>query len=256
MHLLSNLKELKLEQLPQLKCIWKGSTHHVNLQRLKVMRIERCHKLAFLFSPSLAQTLLHLEELQIRFCTELEHIISTEPESDGHGTVSNTCFYPPVCWLKLKTLKITSCRKLEYVFPITLARGLQQLERIEISHSRQLKQVFNNMAKEEDNGHDILLPHLQYLVLEYLKNMSSLCPRNYFVMSPPLKRFHVDNCPKWVHFGNTQVLQAQSKGLQLCAFKEMICCSKNLTLNRSSGFQNLIPDLDSASQRWQRRMLI
>ncbi|XVF70599.1 hypothetical protein PTKIN_Ptkin11bG0175700 [Pterospermum kingtungense] len=244
MLLLSNLKELKLELLPELKCIWKGPTHHVNLQRLKVMIIDMCHKLAFLFSPSLAQTLLHLEELQIRDCEELEHIISTEVESDDDGTVSNPCFYPPICWPQLKTLKITSCRKLEYVFPITLAQGLQQLERIEISHSPQLKQVFNNIAKEEDNGHDILLPHLQYLVLECLGNFSSLCPRNYFVMSPPLKRFHVLFCPKWVRLGNTQVPQAQSKVFQLYAFKEMICCSKNLTLNRSNWCQNLIPDVD------------
>ncbi|XVF70604.1 hypothetical protein PTKIN_Ptkin11bG0176200 [Pterospermum kingtungense] len=245
MLLLSNLKELELELLPELKCIWKGPTHHVNLQRLKVMVINMCYKLAFLFSPSLAQTLLHLEELQIRDCEELEHIISTEVESDDDGTVSNTCFYPPIYWPKLKTLEITSCRELEYVFPITLAQGLQQLERIEISRSPQLKQIFNNMAKQEDNGHGILLPHLQYLALEYLDNFSCLCPRNYFVLFPPLKRCHVLLYPKWIGFGNTQVLQAQSKVFQLYAFKEMICCSKNLTLNRSNGFQNLIPDLDS-----------
>ncbi|XVF70621.1 hypothetical protein PTKIN_Ptkin11bG0177600 [Pterospermum kingtungense] len=105
MLLLSNLKELKLKLLPKLKCIWKGPTHHVNLQSLKVMTIKRCDKLTSLFSPSLAKTLLHLKELQIKSCKELERIISTEPGRDDHETVSCNILLPRLHSLGLEDLE-------------------------------------------------------------------------------------------------------------------------------------------------------
>ncbi|XVE80367.1 hypothetical protein DITRI_Ditri14bG0134200 [Diplodiscus trichospermus] len=242
--LLSNLKELKLDLLPELRCIWKGPIHHVNLQSLKVMIINGCDKLDSLFSPSLAQTLLHLEELWICFCRELAHIISPEPGRDYHGIVSNTHLFPLICWPKLKTLTVRNCQKLEYVFPITLAQGLEYLEVIMITNSPKLKQLFNNIAEEKGNGEDILLPRLRSLVLEDLENLSSLCQRNYFVMSPSLMFFGVGNCPKFTT--NLRVaLQAQLMGVQeLFGCKEMICCSKNLTRNKTRGCRNLIPDVD------------
>ncbi|XP_022776641.1 disease resistance protein At4g27190-like [Durio zibethinus] len=75
MQLLSNLTYLDLEFLPELRSIWKGSIRHVSFQSLKMVRIQDCNKLTFLLSHSLAESLVHLEKLEISHCSRLEQII-------------------------------------------------------------------------------------------------------------------------------------------------------------------------------------
>nr|TKS06657.1 putative disease resistance protein [Populus alba] len=78
--LLSSLTTLQLKDLPELKCIWKGPTRHVSLQSLIYLELLSLNKLTFIFTPSLAQSLIHLETLQIKQCDELKRLIR---EQDG-----------------------------------------------------------------------------------------------------------------------------------------------------------------------------
>jgi disease resistance protein RPS2 len=73
--LLSSLTELRLLNLPELKCIWKGPTRHVSLQSLNHLGLWYLDKLTFIFTPSLAQSLIHLETLQIEHCGGLKRLI-------------------------------------------------------------------------------------------------------------------------------------------------------------------------------------
>ncbi|OMO75666.1 putative Disease resistance protein RPS2, partial [Corchorus capsularis] len=154
------VSKLKLSSLPELKCIWRP-THNVNLQSLTHMRIHKCDKLSYLFWPSLAQTLAHLEELKIETCESLEHLIKEEQRDE---TVSNMQQRLPLCWPKLKTLEISGCKSLKYVFPVTLAQGLPHLESAEIIDCPKLMQVFD-MAKEREEE-DTVLPRLLVLKLK------------------------------------------------------------------------------------------
>ena len=76
--LLSSLKELHLKRLPELKYIWKGPTRNVNLQSLIKLELYSLHKLIFIFTTSLAQSLPKLDKLFIIDCGELKHIIREE----------------------------------------------------------------------------------------------------------------------------------------------------------------------------------
>ncbi|XP_022735537.1 probable disease resistance protein At4g27220 [Durio zibethinus] len=219
---LSNLTSLELTSLPELKWIWKGPTHLVNLQSLKTMRIWECAKLAYLFSTPLAQSLEHLEELEIKDCGFLEHVIFGEAENEDQ-IVSNVDGYP-FRWPKLRTLKIINCGRLNYVFPITLAQGLPYLESVEITDCSQLKQVFN-MTKDKGGRplQDIVLQRLQFLRLKNLEKLSSFCPEN-FVMSLSLKMFEVFSCPQLTEF---KTLQANLKDVRILAM-DGIMYHKNL----------------------------
>jgi disease resistance protein RPS2 len=81
---LSSLTELQLQRLPELKCIWKGPTKHLSLQSLAYLKLKSIHKLTFIFTPSLAQSLPKLESLHISKCGELKHIIR---EEDGEREI-------------------------------------------------------------------------------------------------------------------------------------------------------------------------
>ncbi|MBA0818090.1 hypothetical protein Gohar_003748, partial [Gossypium harknessii] len=83
--LLSNLTILELYSLPKLETIWKlEPSHHANasLTRLKVVRIEYCNELKTIFSPCLALSMLHLQELDIRSCNGLEQVIGFVQEEE------------------------------------------------------------------------------------------------------------------------------------------------------------------------------
>ncbi|XP_022739157.1 uncharacterized protein LOC111291626 [Durio zibethinus] len=223
---LSNLTSLELKSLPELKWIWKGPTHLVNLQSLKTMIIWGCKQLAYLFSTPLARSLEHLEVLVVSHCDSLEHLIFDEAENEDE-IVSNMNGYP-LRWPKLRTLKIINCGRLKYVFPITLAQGLPYLESVEITDCSQLKQVFN---MTEDKGgrplQDIVLQRLQILRLKNLEKLSSFCLEN-FVISLSLKAFEVCNCPQLTEF---TTLQAHLKDVPSYGFKELLCNVKELTMD-------------------------
>ncbi|MFQ6641832.1 hypothetical protein Gotur_014645 [Gossypium turneri] len=83
--MLSNLTELSLHSLPKLKRIWEVKPSHraiASLQSLKVVRIEYCDNLKTIFSPCLALSMLHLQELDIRYCDRLEQVIGFGEEDE------------------------------------------------------------------------------------------------------------------------------------------------------------------------------
>ncbi|KAA3467806.1 disease resistance protein [Gossypium australe] len=139
--LLSNLKILHLEDLPDLSCIWELATQHVRLESLVKLTIRECPRLKSLFSLSLAQSLVLLEKLDISFCHGLKQIVA-ELEGD-EGEISSTInSHNSLCFPKLTRLSIFSCKVLEYIFLTSLAPpGLQGLT-LDIGFCSLLKQVF------------------------------------------------------------------------------------------------------------------
>lgn len=206
--LLSNLTSLELKFLPELKWVCKEPSQYVNLQNLKVAEISYCNKLKYLFSPSLAQSLVLLEELKIEYCKALEHVITPELEIDGNIESDGGHLHPPFL-SKLTSLEINCCPSLEYVFKISLAQGLPQLKSVLITDALQLKQVF--IVSTENNGVDpaIVLPRLQHLQLQNLINLSCFCSENYPIVSPSLEKLMVVVCPRLTNFVLQQEVNKQ-----------------------------------------------
>ncbi|OMO71413.1 Disease resistance protein [Corchorus olitorius] len=207
--LLSNLANLELESLPELWCIWKGvAHHHVRLQSLKVVRVQHCDKLTSFFSPSLAQSLIELEDLEILHCPELKQIIADYEEDNE---ISANSSLESLCLPKLTTIRIIDCSKLEYVFPMSMAEGLPKLKSLCIIDSSQLQQIFSSEKGNDEK--DIALSQLQSLVLQNLKKLKSFCPENCIVTLTSLVELKVYKCPQLTHF--TGQLPTKAWGAQL-----------------------------------------
>ncbi|KAB2095553.1 hypothetical protein ES319_A01G045700v1 [Gossypium barbadense] len=212
--LLSNLKILHLERLPDLSCIWELPTQHVRLESLVHLRIEDCPRLKSLFSLSFAQSLVLLETLHIGSCVELKQIV-VELEGD-EGEISSTInSHKSLCFPKLTRLDISFCNGLEYIFFTSLAPQWLQGLTLNIRYYRQLKQVFRV-------GNDSLLQHQQFL--RSLSSFTVLC-------CPQL----IDSV---VHF---EAEEARIERVRLSAFKESFKTSKQLELN-SIEDHNLVPE--------------
>ncbi|XP_044476194.1 disease resistance protein SUMM2-like [Mangifera indica] len=72
--LLSSLEYLGLELLDNMTHIWKGDHQSISLRNLKSVRLVHCSKLIKLFSPTLLQSLICLEEINIDMCFDLKEI--------------------------------------------------------------------------------------------------------------------------------------------------------------------------------------
>ncbi|KAI9185589.1 hypothetical protein LWI28_008612 [Acer negundo] len=104
--LLSSLESLYLENLENLRYIWKGPTQQVSLQSLTVVKVYSCNKLRYLFTLSLARSLLQLEELEVWGCSSLEHIVKIkEAEENVGGGGGNDVVFPKLRKLRLQRLE-------------------------------------------------------------------------------------------------------------------------------------------------------
>ncbi|XP_050246947.1 probable disease resistance protein At4g27220 isoform X2 [Quercus robur] len=145
-----NLVELYLKEMSCLRTICEGPNQNEIFSNLTVLDARRCPRLISLFSPSLAQSLKKLKELSFYRCDEMKQIISEE----GNNPAGQ-----PICLSKLETLKVMDCSKLEYIFPISVARGLQQLERLELVDLPRLKKVFGQNREGEVGDCEIKSHH-------------------------------------------------------------------------------------------------
>ncbi|KAL4273748.1 hypothetical protein GQ457_13G004770 [Hibiscus cannabinus] len=199
---LSNLQSLELLGLEELRWIFKGSAQSFSLRSLKVVEIERCWELESIFSPSLIQSLIMLEQLKIESCDGLKALF-TEPENDG-AIESNTSSLP-LCLPKLETLHICRCSKLECVVPITLAQGLPALASLQVSDCEELKQVLGVGNRKDGVEHDgeiesntsslpLCLPKLKTLHIYRCSKLECVVPITLAQGLPALESLQVSDC--------------------------------------------------------------
>ncbi|KAJ0045777.1 hypothetical protein Pint_05030 [Pistacia integerrima] len=198
---LPNLEKLSIEKLPQLRCIWKGPTYHVNLKNLIDVKVRECKSLTYLFTLSHVRSLVQLKSLEVRGCENLEHLVITEEGDnvEGEDMQSNYDHYIQCTFLaNLESLQINSCERLEYIFPISVARVLVKLQMLTIENAPQLKQVFfGDHGREEGDGKEIAViefAQLKVLKLYGLANIIRFCPENYHSSWPALEDFKMDRC--------------------------------------------------------------
>ncbi|XP_061987635.1 disease resistance protein At4g27190-like [Populus nigra] len=224
--LLSSLTMLKLQSLPELKCIWKGRTRHVSLQSLARLELGYLDKMTFIFTPSLAQSLPRLERLYISKCSELKHIIREEdgereiiPESSG---------FP-----KLKQIFIEDCGKLEYVLPVPVSPSLLNLEEMRIFKAHNLKQIFYSGEGDALTTDGIIkFPRLRQLSLSSRSNYSFFGPTNFAAQLPSLQILEIDGHKELGNlFAQLQGLTNLEK-LRLESVPDIRCLWKGLVLSK------------------------
>ncbi|TXG75632.1 hypothetical protein E1A91_1Z030700v1 [Gossypium mustelinum] len=201
--LLSNLTELSLHSLPKLKMIWEVKPSHraiASLQSLKVVRIESCHNLKTIFSPCLALSMLHLQELDISYCDRLEQVIGFGQEGE---IIENDCLL--YCWPKLRVLSIHHCESLKYISTNTL---IQSLESVYIENCHQLIQIYNmeqNIVLPELGSQNHCWTKLKTLQIEDCQLLKYMFANTLSQGFPLLESLYLKNCPQLLQvFSSTE----------------------------------------------------
>ena len=197
--LLSTLRVLQLNVLPQLGYVWKGLKPHLSLHNLEVFEIESCKRLRNLFQPSMAQSLSKLEYFKISDCAELEQIVAEEDE-ENHEPSINQADKPCLSLPKLKVLEVKGCEKLKTLFSVSTAQSLLQLKQVKISGSKELKEIISRKEGELSAVDKIVLPQLSCLKLKSLPVFESFCKGNIPFEWPSLEKVVLKKCPKMTSF--------------------------------------------------------
>ncbi|OMO81260.1 Disease resistance protein [Corchorus capsularis] len=204
-NILSNLEWFQVENLPELRVIWRTPKQLVTLQNLEVVKVVGCNRLRYVFSPLLARNLPKLEYLEIKECEDLEQIVDTSSPEDHHDMQYSLSFP------NLDNNEIESCHKLKYVFPISMVGDLQRLREISISKASKLERVFGS-GEDKDHVHQVekvpQLPQLRWLILEELPSLISFSSVDYHFLFPLLYQLKVSDCPQMT---TTYSIDSQSR---------------------------------------------
>ncbi|KAK7358839.1 hypothetical protein VNO77_00779 [Canavalia gladiata] len=139
------------------------SGHSQNLSNIRIMRLWKCSKMASVFTISFTSIML-LEKLRVDECHELKQIITYIRDDEDRKNCSS--IFP-----KLKEISIQNCNQFKYL-------------------------IGPNRHEECNLELHIDLPALEQLMLRFLPNMINICPKNYFITWPTLKKFKSTECPQ------------------------------------------------------------
>ncbi|XP_031268684.1 uncharacterized protein LOC116127168 isoform X2 [Pistacia vera] len=158
-----------------------------NLKNLTSLTITHFNKLKHIFSPTVARNhTLQLKELRIRECAELEQIIDVKVSEEVGANLLQTLSY----------IRVEKCHKLKNLFPISIARGFQQLNFLIVIDNSELEEIFgdNDVIDEKE----IQLPQLQTIYLKDLPRLTNFChvDHHFIFPAPPLRHLEVIRCPQ------------------------------------------------------------
>jgi hypothetical protein len=127
----------------------------------------------YFFSESVAQSMQQLEQLRIKDCKELKHIIASIGSNHGGCNTSEEITPAPMnshfLMRKLRDIDIFDCKSLESIFPICYVEGLAQSQNVRIHRAYKLEYVFGECDHEclssHQNQNHVMLPHLELLEL-------------------------------------------------------------------------------------------
>ncbi|XP_068338078.1 disease resistance protein At4g27190-like [Pyrus communis] len=105
---LTKLREMKLENLPELTNIWNDPAQPAMFHNLRILTISKCKKLKSLFTFDIVQCLLQLEELWVDECHSLDKLFGL---SEGLIVQDSEIIFP-----QLKNLALQSLPTLTSIF--------------------------------------------------------------------------------------------------------------------------------------------
>ncbi|XP_020972030.1 uncharacterized protein LOC107626019 isoform X1 [Arachis ipaensis] len=163
---MSGLKNLSLENLPNLKHVWdkdpKGTFH---LQALQDFSIDRCDSLEYVFPSSITKGLA-MNNLSIKNCEQLVKIFSEDKTtSELEDTIS-------IVFGSLTSLCLTGVPLLKYFYPGLHKLQFQKLKRLYIQACKWM--IFNCEEAEAYIDQQVIVPPLEQvnLLFQSLEKLS------------------------------------------------------------------------------------
>ena len=188
--------------------ILESHSQPICLPKLEALAIKNCEKLEYIFPISVARGLQQLKSLYLLQLPRLKKVFGQNRDGevgDGNNNVQLESHHQPTGFPKLQKTMVFYCEKLEYIYPISIARDLPQLNCLVLTNLPRLKQVFGHeKGGDVGDGNNNLLPKLRTLSLQNLGELDSLGGGNSSSVWPSLESLSMGNCPKLKFFADME----------------------------------------------------
>ncbi|KAK4275858.1 hypothetical protein QN277_018872 [Acacia crassicarpa] len=155
------LRELKVEMCDKLKRLFSASASTIVLSSLREIKLSNLPNFKCIFPSAVMRSLPCLWFLQIEECEELEEIMSSEEE---HNHFPNNS----LCFPQLYHITVKRCRKLKWLLPsLPSILLLPRLESLRIEECSQLKGLCDSEVEIHEEGfYNNSLPKLLVLTVK------------------------------------------------------------------------------------------
>ncbi|KAI4354366.1 hypothetical protein L6164_003235 [Bauhinia variegata] len=202
-----NLETLKLSSI-NLKNIWDDSQFLTSccVQNLTNLTVEACGNIKYLFLSSTVGSFSKLKMLEISNCHEMEEIVAAEEgrnEEVNLAEIWSGDAQGILCFHNLETVRVENCPRLEYLFPLSIATSLPQLEEIFIKGAWYMKEFVAKMGGYIEESVKFEFSRLTTLIIHDLGTVDRFFAGNFSLHCPSLKILDVFNSPN-LELYNTQ----------------------------------------------------
>ena len=213
------LEHLHIHGVDNVKKIWDYQLPQDSFSKLKVMTVKSCGGLLNIFPSCVLKRSQSLHTLLVKDCISLKEVFDVEgmdvnAKEEGVTIVPlsvltldslpkvekiwNKDFHGILSFQYLKSIMIHECESVKNLFPASLVRDLQQLEKLHVCYSG-IEEIIAkdiNGVLDTDTTPTFVFPKLTWLQLYKLPELRSLYPRAHTSQWPLLENLEVFECHK------------------------------------------------------------
>ncbi|KAK4596138.1 hypothetical protein RGQ29_014263 [Quercus rubra] len=211
----SNLEKLFINRINNLKMLWHNQLVPDSFCKLNQLEVDQCENLMNIFPPNMLRRLQNLEHLQIRNCNSVEEVFEDKradvdeifEKGSTQLRVLNLVSLPKLkhVWTSdfeailsfqnLRQVEVSKCGTLKSLFPISVAKSLEQLESLDINDCGLMEEI---IALEEglETTTKFVFPKINSLSLELLPELKCFYPGKHTSEWPSLKSLTISECDK------------------------------------------------------------
>ncbi|GMI79299.1 hypothetical protein HRI_001599200 [Hibiscus trionum] len=237
----SRLKSLELLDLPRLKSFCWGN-HTIGFPCLEEVIVRGCPELEIFCKGVLNAPLLQSVEYgrdkghwSGDLNSTVQHLHSTKVGYQGIWHLVLSEFSKPIeIWKEksldfknLRVLEVEECNSLEYIFSVSMALELVQLNRLKVKNCPMIEYIIKKGAEETAVG-TVWLPKLWSITLKSCLDLKSFCMGSITLQCPSLVSIEVDDCPKMHAMASPR---EGGGGEKTPFFNDMVLCADLRMLN-------------------------
>ncbi|MFQ6670384.1 hypothetical protein Gotur_035328, partial [Gossypium turneri] len=220
-----NLEKIKITHLKNAKRIWHSKLHTNSFSMLKELTVKECDVLLNIFPPFLWGVFQRLEKLIVIDCASLEEVFQFQVQE---LEIEETCVVGSqlrkvnlIClpslkhvWTKyhkgnisfesLQQVCIQDCWHLKTLFPFSIAKGLQQLERLYIESCGLEEIVSKNDEGSDEQEIWFAFNQLSFLTLWHLPYLTCFYPGMHRTTWSALEKLKMAGCRRIKIFGHEE----------------------------------------------------
>ncbi|KAD5802766.1 hypothetical protein R6Q59_028182 [Mikania micrantha] len=184
-----SLETLEASELDSVEGLWSSQLANNQFDKLKSLRVDKCHKLVNIF-PSDMQTIFpNLENLKVEKCDSLEHVWGSQGVQ-----IKN-----------LKSVHIYECPKLKSMCSFHTFKGLSSLQILDISKCKMMETIVGDDNKNAKINEVVSLNKLEEVKLAFLPNLNYFSHTKCDMELEELTQVIVNSCPDMYTFSVSSV---------------------------------------------------